>query len=461
MLKIAVLADLHLPDELPSMHVKVLQDAIGCCIEEKADVIVCAGDMAKAEAFNAAKFLLDSLRAAQTPLVITQGNTEQGIPGFDRMIADYGKFISPEVEIFNAETPLPDTRSAKLRILAGHWPLKELPANVDMQIAGHSHIDRSENGIEVVRGLDPDKVIGGAPAVTFFTVSGNNCQRTEKVLPGFSVSEWSRRERAGLLGQIGVSVKYDAVQELSRAVELNIPAVEILHTLTRIDTTAQAAKNYREQTGGVISVHLPDISFANPDAAAEAVKRGIDIGAEQFTLHVPKATLAELATPADFERMTDLFCNVLELAPQAVFGIENMHLVKNETEFERRFGYTPFEQLKMIQTLRDRLPQHKIGALLDIGHARNNGVFYRQHSLAQWYDALRGNIVGMHLHQVTSDAEGYHNHTPITGWYQRLISLASFINEWRNGCFAGAKLFIECRGGWESTYTMFKQELSK
>ena len=461
MLKIAVLADLHLPDELPAMHTKVLQNAIECCLEEKADVIVCAGDMAKAGAFNAANFLLDSLRTIPVPSVITQGNTEQGIPGFDKMIAGSGKFISADVEIFNAETPLPDNKSGKFRIIVGHWPLKELPANVDMQIAGHSHIDRSSNGVEVVRGLDPDKGIGGAPAVTFFTISGNGCQRTEKVLPGFSIDEWSSKETAELLGQIGVAVKYDAVQELNRAIELNIPAVEILHTLTKIETTAQAARLYKEQTGGVISVHLPDISFANPDAAVEAIKRSIDLGAEQFTLHVPKATLAELAAPADFERMTDLFCKVLELAPQAVFGIENMHLVKNETEFERRFGYTPFEQLKMIQTLRARLPQHKIGALLDIGHARNNGVFYRQYSLAQWYDALRGNIVGMHLHQVTSDAEGYHNHTPITGWYQRLISLASFINEWRNGCFAGAKLFIECRGGWESTYTMFKQELSK
>ena len=461
MLKIAVLADLHLPDELPSMHVKVLQEAVECCVREKADVIVCAGDMAKADAFNAAKLLLDSLSSVPIPAVITQGNTEQGIPGFDRMIADCGKFISPEVEIFNAETPLPGNRSGKFRILVGHWPLKELPANVDMQIAGHSHIDRSGNGIEVVRGLDPDKVIGGAPAVTFFTVSGNNCQRSEKVLPGFSVGEWSRLERAELLGQIGVSVKYDAGQELDRAIELNIPAVEIIHTLTRNGSTALAAGRYQQQTGGAVSVHLPDISFANPDAAVEAVKRGVDIGAEQFTLHVPKATLSELADPADFERMTDLFCKVLELAPQAVFGIENMHLVKNETEFERRFGYTPLEQLKMIRELRARLPQHRIGALLDIGHARNNGVFYRKYSLAQWYDALRGNIVGMHLHQVTSDAEGYHNHTPVTGWYHRLISLASFINEWRNGCFAGAKLFIECRGGWESSYAMFKQELSK
>ena len=50
-------------------------------------------------------------------------------------------------------------------------------------------------------------------------------------------------------------------------------------------------------------------------------------------------------------------------------------------------------------------------------------------------------------------------HKPITGWYQRLISLASFIRERRLGNFADAALFIECRGGWESTWQMFRKEL--
>ena len=71
---------------------------------------------------------------------------------------------------------------------------------------------------------------------------------------------------------------------------------------------------------------------------------------------------------------------------------------------------------------------------------------------------LKGEIVTMHLHQV-SDADGVKNHTPITGWYQRLISLASFIKERRSGNFAEATLFVECRGGWESTYQMFRKEL--
>ena len=80
MLKIAVLADLHLPDELPGMHTDVLKNAVNCCYEEKADVIVCAGDMVKSGAVNAAKFLLDTLHSVPIPAVITHGNTEQGIP---------------------------------------------------------------------------------------------------------------------------------------------------------------------------------------------------------------------------------------------------------------------------------------------------------------------------------------------------------------------------------------------
>lgn len=63
------------------------------------------------------------------------------------------------------------------------------------------------------------------------------------------------------------------------------------------------------------------------------------------------------------------------------------------------------------------------------------------------------------LHQVRQSPDGLHNHTPITGWYESLISLASFISEWKNGTFKDALLFVECRGGWESSYSLFKNEL--
>ena len=456
-MKIAILADLHLPDDPPAMHENILLQALEICRTAGTDLAVVAGDMAKAGAVTAGDRLIREVQNLPCPVVITRGNTEEAIPGFEQKITFTAAYTAGNIEVFSLEAfPSAPPPSGKFRILAAHRPM-DPPPGVDLVICGHKHRDQSTPTLEMVRGLDPDKVIGGPPAVTFLQINGRQVQRTEVALPGFSISSWSREEKHSLLCQMGVAVKKDAETELRRAAELGAGKVEILHKLR--DAAAPAAK-YLQTTGGEISIHLPDISFEKPDAAADAVRWGLDLGATRFTVHVPKESLHTMQDAALFNRMADLYAQTLALAPQAVFGIENMHMKAGETEFERRFGYTPQEQLQIIRAVRERLPEQKIGAVLDIGHARNNDIFYRRYSLSHWYEALRGEIVAMHLHQVTEENGEFSNHTPITGWYQRLISLASFIRERELGGFAAAALFVECRGGWESTWEMFRQELS-
>ena len=455
-MKIAVLADLHFPDDPPAMHENILRQALEICRTSGTDLVVMAGDMAKAGAVRAGDRMIREMKTLPCPAIITRGNTEEEIPGFEQKIGFAAAFSTEKVEVFALEAlhsaPPP---SGKFRILAAHRPI-DPPPGVDLVICGHKHWDASLPAREMVRGLDPDKVIGGPPAVTFLQITDRQVRRTETVLPGFSISSWSRAEKMSLLNQMGVAIKNDAEQELRRAAELGAGKVEILHKLR--DAAVPAAK-YLQETGGELSIHLPDISFDKPDAAAEIVRWGEDLGATRFTAHVPKASLREMQDEKAFNRMADLYARTFALAPQAVFGIENMHMREGETEFERRFGYTPPEQMQIIRAVRERLPRQKIGAVLDIGHARNNDMFYRQYSLSQWYETLRGEIVAMHLHQVTEINGVVSNHTPITGWYQRLISLASFIRERELGNFAGAALFVECRGGWESTWQMFRKEL--
>ena len=455
-MKIAVLADLHFPDEPPAMHENILQQALALCRTSGADLVVMAGDMAKAGAVRAGDRMIRECRELPCPAVITRGNTEEAIPGFAEKITFAGKIITDTVEVFSMEAlPSAPPPSGKFRILAVHYPIPA-PPGVDLVICGHKHWDESTPTREMVRGLDPDKVIGGVPAVTFLDISGGRVSRSEIALPGFSIADWSREEKQTLFRQFGVSVIENAEEEFARAATLGIPKAELRYKF--IDARIPAIK-YQEATGGELSIHLPDISFASPDAAAETIRKGLDMGATRFTLHVPKASLAEMQDESAFNRMADLYARSLALAPNAIFGIENMHMTSGETEFDRRFGYTPQEQQKIIRAVRSRLPEQKIGAVLDIGHARNNDVFYRRYSLSHWYETLRGEITTMHLHQVTERNGVITNHTPITGWYQRAISLASFIRERRLGNFADAALFIECRGGWESTWQMFRKEL--
>ena len=455
-MKIAILADLHLPEAPPAMHENILHQALEICRTAGTDLVVMAGDMVKAGAVMAGDRMIRELQKLPCPVVMTRGNTEEKIPGFEQKITFASAFSTDDVEVYALEAlASAPPSSGKFRILAAHRPM-DPPPGVDLVICGHKHWDLSSPALEMVRGLDPDKVIGGPPAVTFLQIHGRQVTRTEVALPGFSITSWSREEKRSLLNQMGVAIKNDAETELRRAAELGAGKVEILHKLR--DAAAPAAK-YLQATGGEISIHLPDISFEKPDAAADAVRWGVDLGATRFTIHVPKESLHTMQDSTLFNRMMDLYAQTLALAPQAVCGIENMHMRAGETEFERRFGYTPQEQLQIIRAVRERLPEQKIGAVLDIGHARNNDVFYRRYSLSHWYESLRGEIVAMHLHQVTEENGVISNHTPITGWYQRLISLASFIRERELGNFAGAALFVECRGGWESTWEMFRKEL--
>lgn len=459
--KIAALADLHLPDELNEMHVQILQEALTICRNNKVDAIVCAGDMIKAKASSAASFFIKALEALPVPTIVTKGNTEMEIASFDSQIQNLTAFTSPTVEIFAAEAPLPPKSNGKFRVRIAHYPLKNLPEGFDLQISGHYHYDSSNNGVEIVRGLDPDKVIGGSPAVAIFEIQNGKYSRSEIPLKGYSISEWRQQERTALLKQLGVAVKVDITKELEHAIRLNIPAVEILYHLLKNEAAPKAIANYLKATQGKASIHLPDISFEKPNTALEYVKKGVDLGIEHFTIHVPKASIIEMANKGSLDKICEFYCQTMGAAPNATFGIENMHMVEGEDEFNRRFGYTPNEQISIIKELQGCLPNQKIGAVLDIGHARNNGVFYQRYSLSQWYEALRGHIVAMHLHQVTNAPDGLHNHTPITGWYQSLISLASFIREWQNNTFNGALLFIECRGGWESSYAFFREALTK
>lgn len=458
-MKIAVLSDLHLSDGLDESHLNVLREALKICRENNADVIACAGDMVKAGACAAASFLIESLKKLPLPIVVTKGNTEDGIDGIDELIKDLRLYISQEVEVLTTEAEPPPDSKSKFRILVGHYPMRTLPCNVDLQIAGHLHRDSSNGKIEIVRGLDPDKVIGGPPAVAFFEIENGRYNRKDVSLKGFTVAEWSKSERMSLFRQIGVAIKVDPVEELNRAVELNMPAVEVLYNLLKNEKCPSAIANYLRETKGVLSIHLPDISFEKPDAVLEYIKKAVDLGTKQFTLHVPKVSIQEMAKPGNFDQICDFYCHAISAAPDAVFGIENMHMVSGESEFDRRFGYTPDEQMSIIRKLRHLIPNRRIGAVLDIGHARNNGVFYQRYSLSHWYEALRGEIAAMHLHQVRQSPDGLHNHMPITGWYESLISLASFISEWKNGTFKDALLFVECRGGWESSYSLFKNEL--
>ena len=65
-MKIAVLADLHLPDDPPLMHEDVLRQSLQICRDTRADLVILAGDMAKAGAIRAGDRMIREMNAKCT-----------------------------------------------------------------------------------------------------------------------------------------------------------------------------------------------------------------------------------------------------------------------------------------------------------------------------------------------------------------------------------------------------------
>ena len=93
--------------------------------------------------------------------------------------------------------------------------LYEINPNI-LFIAGHEHYDRFDGKCHVVRGLDPDKAIGGMPAVAFFEYDENsktfNRENIECVSTNFSADE---RE----LGGLGIFIAKKTMDSIAYAYE--------------------------------------------------------------------------------------------------------------------------------------------------------------------------------------------------------------------------------------------------
>ena len=124
------------------------------------------------------------------------------------------------------------------------------------------------------------------------------------------------------------------------------------------------------------------------------------------------------------------------------------------------FGCTPEECLALLRDLR-RIPGLEIGFHLDVGHARNNSPYSTLHPVGAWYGALGAACNGMHLHQVCADERGgLHNHLPLEGLFDGLVSLASLVLARRDGLLRRAPMFVEVRGGGESSVRALRAAVS-
>lgn len=474
MLNIAVLADMHLPGAAASVQEDVLRFAAASIAKHAPDAVLCLGDITADGTPDAAAPYERLLGEVSVPVLTVLGNSDVRSPArrtemlrlesADELRVGGVRFLG----LHTADGKLSERDRARLlsagadTVIVMHHPPQSLLADdaaffarwrqdgaYRLILCGHLHVELREEKLLSVRALDPDKAIGGVPAVTYITLDGDGWNA--------SADEFPDAPPAGWVEFLGLSC-FDPVSDVRFAAAERIRNIELRPNAVRADRAAlaEAIRVWRAAGGAYLSVHLPDYgwqsgSLTGADEYRAAIRFAAEIGADGVTTHVPKASVCDMASGARGVLLSFVADSLRALPPSCAVGIENMHMTPGErVDDTRRFGYTPPECLDWMRAVRDMLPGRPLGTLLDVGHARNNAPFSQKYPLGAWYSLTGVYPVAYHIHQVTQTADGkMENHMPITDVYGPLISYCGFAHAWNRGQLARRPLFLEIRGGQE------------
>lgn len=490
---LAVIADTHLPAMADTAQEACLDWALTTLASRPPDVLVAAGDITAAGSPEAAAAFRRKLDHCGLTCLVTPGNSDLRDPA--QRAAVLQALASPTVAdhpecrvvlLDTCEGQVTDAARVALeraaegvgdRALAvvTHLPPELLPPDSRqwleawarqvrpaLIVAAHSHRDRevcwAGAPTHTVRGLDPDKAIGGPPAVTLFTLQDGVWQRSELSFPGGTVEDWSVYEREEFGALLGLACPGEAPEGLLRAAAEGVGCVELRArtAATEPEALREALGQWRAAGGRYLSWHMPDVPWHEdesepPEVATweELLRLGLQSGVQALTVHVPRVPvrLMQPGSPT-WRSVADTFCRLLEpaVARGVRIVVENMHMTARDAPDDtRRHGYLPGECLAWVAELQARLGSKAVAMLLDLGHARNNDPFAGEFTLGAWYALVGRQTGGYHIHQVITANGSMHNHQPFTGLYGPLVSLSSFLWAWHTGQVNHAPVFIEVR----------------
>ncbi len=476
-MKIAVFADLHLPDDDTTVKERVLDWALDAAAANGAEGIACIGDMTAFGTAPAAQRLGRKLRGTGLPFWFTPGNAELRC----------GNELNGLLQLIGANAPpddllLLDTSAGRLspesraylesfepgsRLALTHYPPESLPESdrellrsIRYLAAGHAHYDHCVDGWHIVRGMDPDKAIGAPPGIVLFTRNpGGGWEREDLTYSEADAASWPAAEWENMLHYLGISGMEAPLENLELAIREGIAVYEIRYGEAALAAQAELQKllhDWRHAGGHTLSLHLSELrwregTLTGREQLDRAAELAVSLGCDRVTFHVPGVSLADFRAPAVYDRILQETVSALKplIVAGIVVGIENMHMKPGEkNDLTRGFGYTIEECREWIQTLRTHLGPELTGFHFDLGHARNNAPYSSMQPISSWYAALGHWINGFHLHQVAPPVDGrMENHTALTAPFDPLISLASLFAAWRCRQVNHAPLILEIRQG--------------
>jgi hypothetical protein len=487
----AVMADNHLPSIPGTAQEACLDWALAALTPHQPDLLVVAGDITAAGSPEAATTFRSKLDQSGLAYLITPGNSDLRNPPEQsaalEALATTSVADHPECRVVLLDTSqgqiTPEARLAlnqashtlgdRALVVLTHCPPESLvpesrqwfeawtqQTRPSLVVAAHSHRDRqccwAGTTLHVVRGIDPDKAIGGPPALAMFELQDGAWRRSDLCFPDGTAEGWSRAEREEFGGLLGLACSRDVCGGLLRAAAESVPCVELRAkaAATELDGLRDALQAWRASGGRYLSWHMPDVPWPEDGAPSDelAIWRdllhlGLESDLQALTVHVPRAPV-RLLQPGSlaWRSLTDRYCRLLEpaVARGVLVHVENMHMTARDVpDDSRRYGYLPEECLAWVEGLRSRLGRASVRMLLDLGHARNNDPFASELTLGAWYTLVGQQTGGYHLHQVVSRDGGMRNHQAITDPFGPLVSFSSFLWAWHTGQLNHAPVFIE------------------
>jgi len=483
MLKIALLGDLHLPFCENAVQYQALEFSIKSINENNPDVIVSLGDITACGDINAAEIFLAKMKLISKPRLMVLGNSDirnkETLEKIKILEENYDINLRGIrlVGINNADGIIhSDDRKRLLSIdnntiLFMHRPQNDLVSesaeffdkcckeNKPLAIVcGHLHFFKKIENNYLIQALDPDKAIGEPPCVTYMLIDGKDISFEFDYFP-FSLP-------TDIKDYLGLSC-FNWFEDIPFAADNGIKNIELRPGVIRcdVDLLIEKIRYFREKGGNYVSLHMPDFGYNGEITGAyeweEAIKLANILNVDGVTVHVPMASVEDMQGSAK-KIILDFVCEKLsKLSSNCKIGIENMHMTKADTpDNHRRYGYTPYECLEFISCINAVLGNDRVGALLDVGHARNNAPFSQKYNLGAWYSIIGKKTVAYHIHQVILTEKDMENHCKIDNLYGPLISYVGFFSCWNNGILNKAPIFLEIRGGKKEYIPTIKTFLS-
>ena len=477
-MKIAFICDMHLPNNQSSAQYAYLTKFIEKMSEDKIETVICLGDITSFGEKEIFLKYLDDVKSFDHHYVIGNSDVRDEATAGYFLEESKGFLIEREGRmILGADTPFGRienvdrekiSRLSDGDVLVMHYYVEALEKESRdflmeccgekalTVIVGHQHKRRDymlgRSRVIGLRALDPDKSIGGYPCIDYFDFSGDEVTYEEVVVKN------PKAVLEDLKAHFGISC-VDNTRDLTYALENNVYAVEL--RTNGDDWTPDLSlipliEKWRERTGGYLSVHFPNLGYKNGEITGReqwyaATEYALAVKADGLTMHPPRRVrICDMPEGGElWEALADIYIYTVKKMPESVrIGIENMHVEAGEGKGDmRHFGYTPLEVSSWIDTLNSKLGDpHRVGHILDVGHARNNGDLSQIYPVSRWYEMMGKKTVAYHIHQVLAAEKGMKNHNAIETWLGPIINYASFFYSWEKNVINHRPVFLEVQG---------------